>query len=79
VRNENTKGATGWCLEVHDLAASKLVAGREKDFAFLRGLFQHGLADPGRVEALLDGLPVCDDLRKLCRARVCVGWQLNNR
>ena len=24
--NENTGGATGWCLDVHDLAASKLVA-----------------------------------------------------
>ena len=29
IHNENTGGATGWCLEVHDLAASKLVAGRE--------------------------------------------------
>jgi hypothetical protein len=29
IHNENTGGATGWCLEVHDLAVSKLVAGRE--------------------------------------------------
>jgi hypothetical protein len=35
IRNPNTSGATGWCLEVHDLAASKLVAGREKDFDFV--------------------------------------------
>jgi hypothetical protein len=27
VHNENTGGAIGWCLDVHDLAVSKLVAG----------------------------------------------------
>jgi hypothetical protein len=36
IRNPNTGNATGWCLEVHDLAASKLVAGREKDLEFVR-------------------------------------------
>jgi hypothetical protein len=44
IRNENTRGATGWCLEVHDLAVSKLAAGREKDLGFLAALFRHGLA-----------------------------------
>jgi hypothetical protein len=34
VSNENTGGAIGWCLEPHDLAFSKLAAGREKDLAF---------------------------------------------
>jgi hypothetical protein len=36
VRNENTGGATGWCLDVYDLASSKLVAGRERDIDFLQ-------------------------------------------
>jgi hypothetical protein len=36
IRNPNTGGATGWCLDIHDLAASKLVAGREKDLDFVR-------------------------------------------
>ena len=31
VSNENTAGAIGWCLDVHDLALSKLVAGRDRD------------------------------------------------
>jgi hypothetical protein len=30
ISNENTRSSRGWCLEVHDLAISKLVAGREK-------------------------------------------------
>lgn len=30
VRNQNTRNMTGWCVEAHDLAASKLVAFRDK-------------------------------------------------
>ena len=53
IRNENTRGATGWCLEVHDLAVSKLVAGREKDLAFIAALFRHKLAAPELVRERL--------------------------
>lgn len=42
VSNANTNHAVGWCLEVHDLAVSKLYAGREKDLDFIRMLFKHG-------------------------------------
>ena len=38
VSNENTRFIKGWCLEVHDLAISKYVAGREKDIDFCRAL-----------------------------------------
>lgn len=34
-----------WALEIHDLAASKLMAAREKDFEFLRALLERGLCD----------------------------------
>ena len=34
VSNENTDEATGYCLEPHDLAFSKLAARREKDLRF---------------------------------------------
>src|SRR4051794_21054519 len=37
IRNENTRGAKGLCLEIHDLLIAKLIAGREKDLAFLHG------------------------------------------
>ncbi|WP_109506843.1 DUF6036 family nucleotidyltransferase [Nocardioides speluncae] len=39
-------GATGHCLDVHDLVVSKLVAYREKDFEFAHALLQAGLVDP---------------------------------
>src|SRR5689334_23972622 len=31
LRNENTGGVTGWCLDPYDLCVSKLLAGRPKD------------------------------------------------
>ncbi len=33
IKNENTNGIAGLCLEVHDLAVSKFVAGRSKDLS----------------------------------------------
>lgn len=36
VRNENTNGATVYCLEVHDLAISKMIAMRPKDLELVR-------------------------------------------
>lgn len=45
IRNENTGGATGWCLEVHDLVLSKCVAGRDRDWEFAEETLRHGLAD----------------------------------
>ena len=45
VSNENTNGITGLCLEVHDLAISKHIAGRAKDMDFTRELARHGMTD----------------------------------
>jgi hypothetical protein len=36
VQSEATHGAIGWCLDPHDLVASKYVANREKDRLFCR-------------------------------------------
>ncbi len=53
ISNPNTLSVRGWCLEVHDLAIAKLVAGKEKDLDFVEGLQRH---DMGRVEVLLERL-----------------------
>ncbi len=45
IENSNTGGYAGLCLEVHDLALSKYVAGREKDLEFTRELAKHGMTD----------------------------------
>ena len=41
IKNENTNGIAGLCLEVHDLAISKIVAGRTKDLEFIQELIRH--------------------------------------
>jgi uncharacterized nucleotidyltransferase DUF6036 len=53
ISGENTGGATGWCLEVHDLLLSKCAAGRERDWEFGEEALRHGLADPGELRRRL--------------------------
>jgi hypothetical protein len=45
VNNENTNGVTGYCLEVHDLAISKLIAMRSKDLEFVQELARHDMIE----------------------------------
>ena len=67
VRNPNTNGKTGWCVEAHDLAASKLVAFRPKDRDFVRVLIVHGLIKPRtlllRIGQITKGPRIPDELR----------------
>jgi len=70
VRNENTRGATGLCLEVHDLLIAKLVAGREKDAAFVREAIAHRLADEATLVQRLDATPLEPATRERLRARL---------
>lgn len=62
VRNANTNGATGWCIEAHDLAASKLVAHRDKDRDFVRILLAEGLVNARRLRLRVGQLPRSDRL-----------------
>jgi hypothetical protein len=43
IENRNTGGYVGLCLEVHDLAISKYIAGREKNREFTRELARLGM------------------------------------
>lgn len=70
MRNENTGGGAGLCLEVHDLAVSKLVAGREKDVAFVTGLLRHRLAKAETIRARITQTPLVMERRELCLARL---------
>lgn len=70
IHNENTRGATGWCLEVHDLAVSKLIAGRNKDRVFVAALFRHQLADPILVRNRLEQTELTGELRALANERI---------
>lgn len=70
VHNENTAGATGWCLEVHDLAISKLVAGRERDLDFLQVLVRERMVDPAVLHDRLSTLTLPDNRIQALRERL---------
>lgn len=70
VRNENTGGGTGLCLEVHDLAVSKLIAGREKDFDFVGAILRHGLANPEIIQQRLASTSLSKEREAACLARL---------
>jgi hypothetical protein len=70
IRNENTGDATGWCLEVHDLAASKLAAGREKDVDFVRLLLRERMVTPVTLVGRVDALPLPPDRLDLVSQRL---------
>lgn len=57
VQNANTRQSIGWCLEAHDLAASKLVAFRDKDRDFVRVLLAERLIEPPTLLRRLAQLP----------------------
>jgi hypothetical protein len=61
IHNENTGGATGLCLEVHDLAASKLAAGKEKDLDFVQTLLRETMADVTKLRERIAQLPLQPD------------------
>jgi len=70
VRNQNTGGGTGLCLEIHDLAVSKLVAGREKDVDFIGGLLRHRLVQVPIIRERLAKTTLPAERLQLCLARL---------
>jgi hypothetical protein len=72
---KRTKGVTGWCVELHDVAASKMAAGREKDFSYVRALLAARLIKPIVLEQRISTLPINPTHRKeivvLVRRLVC--------
>ena len=58
VQNRNTRNFIGWCVEVHDLAASKLVAFRDKDLTFVRALLNEKMVTPRNLIARIRRLSI---------------------
>jgi hypothetical protein len=75
IRNENTRHVTARCLEPHDLAVSKLVAGREKGRVFLTEMIRHQMIDGNLLLERIGGLAVSEDEKASLRER----WQRLSR
>jgi|SRR5450756_1160670 len=70
IRNQNTGGGTGLCLEIHDLAISKLVAGREKDLSFVQGLLRHHLVQAEALRTRMAATGLATERLEICRTRL---------
>ena len=58
IQNRNTDLKVGLCLEPHDLAASKLAAGREKDWLFVEVMLRHNIVGADTLEERIKMLPI---------------------
>lgn len=67
VETSSTAPGRGYLLEPHDCVVSKLVAGREKDYAFADALIEHGLIDPAVLAERVETVEVSDALRRRLR------------
>jgi hypothetical protein len=65
-----TEGVAGLCLDPHDLAIAKYVAGREKDILFNHELALRGIVERARLSELLEKTPIDEDVRE--RIRSCI-------
>jgi hypothetical protein len=71
VHGPSTRGATGWCLEAHDLVISKLIAHREKDIAFARAALRNGLVHVSELRDRLAETALGDErLRSAVEAKL---------
>jgi len=58
IQNANTDLKIGYCLDPHDLAASKLAAGRDKDWLFVQALIKHQLIARDTLCQRIEALPI---------------------
>lgn len=70
IRNPNTRMATGWCLEIHDLLLAKCVAWREKDREYVESALRHGLANVDELARRVVDLEIDEALRTAVVQRV---------
>lgn len=52
----------GWCIEAHDLAASKLIAFREKDRVFVRRLLIESMIDADKLLKRIQSIETEEEL-----------------
>ena len=66
----NTGGATGLCLDIHDLMLAKYAAGRERDRAFNQALVRHGCVSRKNLVRLARTMPVEDERKTLILSHI---------
>ena len=72
-------GVEGLYLEVHDLAISKYVAGREKDVAFTRELARHRMTRKRVLAERLRDTALDPELRRIIARRIAADFRPRGR
>lgn len=75
IKNENTGGMTGLCLEIHDLIAGKYVSSREKDLQFARVVIQHDMVSEATLLERVEDLQVDAALKEKIRQRLAADFE----
>jgi hypothetical protein len=75
VQNANTNGIAGLCLEVHDLAISKYVAGRQKDLEFTRELARHRITRRATLLERLAATELASPLAAVVNNRIAADFR----
>ena len=70
----NTRMVRGWCLEAHDLAIAKLVAGREKDLDYVEAMGRFEMVRGEVLEARLGVTELEPVVRTLVAGRIGRLW-----
>ena len=66
-----TNGVVAWCLEVHDLWISKVIANRDKDIEFCQALLTAGIVDKTVLQSRLETVNgLADELRRVVERRL---------
>lgn len=70
ISNENTRGITGWGVEIHDLVIGKFVSGREKDLEFNKAVLEQGLVSVEVLQERLESLEVPEAMKDQIRMKI---------
>jgi len=70
IRNENTRGITGWAVEIHDLVIGKYVSDRDKDLDFNRQLIRMGLVSQRISLERLESLEAAKGEKERIRTKI---------
>jgi len=70
INNDNTRGITGWGVEIHDLVIGKFVSGREKDFEFNKAVLGLGLVSMEVLQERIENLEVPEAKKDQIRMKI---------
>jgi hypothetical protein len=68
--NDNTRGITGWAVEIHDLVLGKYALGREKDLDYNAGIITLGLVSREKLLERIESLAAPDAIKDQIRRKV---------